>query len=130
MKLSATAMRRGLFGAFATCAVGGAAVAVIAAPTAGAIDDCTASGLATRASGVLYDAGLYLDAHPGANEVLTAAATQPAADAQASVRAYFTGHPNEFLDLRNIAAPVTSLRSQCGVAVSPGQLALLFDEVS
>jgi heme-binding protein len=130
MKLSATAMRRGLFGAFATCAVGGAAVAVIAAPTAGAIDDCTASGLATRASGVLHDAGQYLDAHPGANEVLTAAATQPAADAQASVRAYFTGHPNEFLDLRNIAAPVTSLRSQCGVAVSPGQLALLFDEVS
>lgn len=130
MKLSATAVRRGLFGAFATCAVGGAAVAVIAAPTAGAADPCTASGLATTASGVLSQAGGYLDAHPGANDVLTAAATKPADDAKASVRAYFTAHPNEFLDLRSIAAPLTDLRNQCGVGVSPGQLALLFDEVA
>ena len=130
MKLSATAMRRGLFGTFAACAVGGAAIAVIAAPTAGAADPCSASGLATTASGVLSQAGGYLDSHPGANDVLTAAATQPAGDAQASVRAYFIGHPGEFFDLKNIAAPLTNLRSQCGVAVSPGQLALLFDELS
>ena len=126
MKLSATAMRRGLFGTFAACT----AIAVIAAPTAGAADPCSASGLATTASQVLSQAGGYLDSHPGANDVLTAAATQPAGDAQASVRAYFTGHPGEFFDLRNIAAPLTNLRSQCGVSVSPGQLALLFDELS
>ncbi len=130
MKLSATAMRRGLFGTFAACAVGGTAIAVIAAPTAGAADPCSASGLATTASGVLSQAGGYLDSHPGANDVLTAAATQPAGDAQASVRAYFIGHPGEFFDLKNIAAPLTGLRDQCGVSVSPGQLALLFDELS
>ena len=26
--------------------------------------------------------------------------------------------------------PLTDLRNQCGIAVSPGQLALLFDEVA
>lgn len=130
MKLSATAMRRGLFGTFAACAIGGGAIAVIAAPSAGAADPCSASGLASTASGVLSQAGGYLDSHPGANDVLTAAATQPAGEAQASVRAYFTGHPGEFFDLKNIAAPLTGLRGQCGVSVSPGQLALLFDELS
>lgn len=88
---------------------------------------CTASGLATTASGVLGQAGGYLEAHPGANDVLTTAATQPPQDARTAVRAYFTAHPNEYLDLRGIAAPLTDMRAQCGVAISPGQLATLFD---
>lgn len=59
--------------------------------------------------------------------MLTAAATQPPDAARANVRAYFTAHPNEYLDLRGIAAPLTDMRAQCGIAVSPGQLATLFE---
>jgi hemophore-related protein len=62
--------------------------------------------------------------------VLTAAGTQPAEEARSSVRGYFMGHPGEFLDLQGIARPLSDLRSQCGIAVSPGQLALLFDEIA
>ncbi|GAY15221.1 hypothetical protein MSZK_19470 [Mycobacterium sp. shizuoka-1] len=79
---------------------------------------------------MLAAAGGYLASHPGADDVLTAAATQSPEDAKASVRSYFIGHPGELLDLQNIAGPLRDLRNQCGVAVSPGQLALLFEQVS
>jgi hemophore-related protein len=127
--MSAEAVRRWSSGAAAACVLG-AAAATIAVPTAAAADPCSASGLASVASGVLADAGGYLDAHPGANKVLTTAATQPPEDAKVAVRAYFTSNPGEFLDLRRIAAPLQDLRSQCGIAVGPGQLATLFEALS
>ena len=131
MKMSAISVRRGLYGAFATCALGGVAAATIALPTASAAPaPCNASGFATTASGVLGAAGGYLDTHPGANDVLTAAGTQSTGQAESSVRAYFQAHPNEYLDLQNIVRPLTDLRNQCGVAVTPGQLATLFDALS
>jgi hemophore-related protein len=74
-------------------------------------------------------AGGYLDAHPGADDALTRAASQPAGEAKASVRDYFTAHPNEYFDLQGIVAPLKDLRGQCGISVTPSQLALLFDEV-
>lgn len=119
--------RGSAFGAVVICALGVAAGAGI--PTAAAAP-CSASGLATTASGVLADAGGYLANHPGADDVLTAAASQPADEARASVRSYFAGHLGELNDLQNIARPLRDLRNQCGVAISPGQLALLFDQVS
>ena len=131
MKMSSISVRRGLYGAFATCALGGVAAATIALPTASAAPaPCTASGLATTASGVLNAAGGYLDTHPDANDVLTAAGTQSTSQAQSSVRSFFTAHPNEYLDLQSIVRPLTDLRNQCGVAVTPGQLATLFDALS
>jgi hemophore-related protein len=86
MKKSATAM---------VCALGVAA-AVITAPAANAAP-CTASGLASTASGVLAEAGGFLEAHPGANDVLTAAATQPAEEAKAAVNGYFSANVGEYL---------------------------------
>ncbi len=130
MRTLGTALRRGVAGAFAVCALGAAAVGTVALPTASAADPCTASGLATTASGVLGAAGSYLDAHPGANDVLTAAGTQPAGDAESNVRSYFTGHPGEFFDLQNIIRPLKDLRNQCGVSVAPSQLATLFESLS
>ncbi len=115
------------FGAAAICALGVAAAVAIPAAAAA---PCTASGLSTTASGVLAEAGGYLASHPGADEVLTAAASQSPEDARASVRGYFVGHLGELNDLQNIARPLRDLRNQCGVAISPGQLALLFDQVS
>lgn len=106
------------------------ALSAVTAPIAAAAPPCSASNLATVASGVLSQAGGYLDAHPGANDVLTAAANQSTVDAQNSVRGYFVTHPGEFLDLQNIARPLIDLRHQCGMAVSPGQLAALIDALS
>ena len=105
MTMSATAVRRGLFGAFATCAVAGAAAATVAIPTAGADPDCTASGFSHVASAVLNNAGGWLDTHPDANNVLTAAGMQ-GAGAEQSVRDFFVAHPQEFQELRGIAAPL------------------------
>ncbi len=129
MRMPATATRRGLGGLLAACLLGGIAAGV-AVPTAEAAPPCSASGLATTASGVLSAAGGYLDAHPGANDVLTTAGTMPAPQAESTVRGYFTGHPNEYFDLQNIVRPLTDLRHQCNVNVSPVQLATLFDALS
>jgi heme-binding protein len=127
MRILGTASRRGVAGTFAACALTSAAVGTIAAPTASAADQCSASGLATTASGVLASAGIYLDAHPDADNVLTAAGSQPRDQAKSNVEAYFLAHPGEFLDLKGIAQPLTDLRNQCGVAVTPGQLAALIE---
>jgi heme-binding protein len=113
----------------AILALGGLASLTIAVPTAAAAPPCTASGLASTASGVLGQAGSYLDAHPDANEALTSAGTQ-GGDAEGTLRAYFSAHPGEFLDLQNIARPLTALRGQCGVSISPAQLAALFNALS
>jgi heme-binding protein len=129
MKMITTWVRRGLTGSLVAGAFGAVIAGTVGAPTAAAAP-CTASGLSTTASGVLSDAGAYLDAHPGANDVLTAAGTLPAEEARSSVRGYFIAHPGEFLDLQAIARPLSDMRSQCGVSVSPGQLALLFDEIA
>ena len=128
MKKSANPKRLRVIGMAAVGALGVSA-AVITAPMATAAD-CTASGLATTASGVLSEAGGYLGAHPGANNVLTAAATQAPEEARANVRGYFMGNPGEFLELQRIAGPLQDLRNQCGIAVSPGQLATLFDTMA
>ena len=128
MKLFETSTRRHAIGVTAACALAVVAVGV-ATPSANAAP-CEASGLATTASGVLGEAGGYLDAHPGANDVLTAAANQPPDEARSNVRGYFTGHPGEFLDLQRIAQPLKDLRSQCGISISPTQLASLFEALA
>ena len=131
MRTSAICPSRGVFGAVATCIVGTLAAAVTASPTAEAAPaNCTASGLANTASSVLGSAGGYLDSHPGANDVLTAAVSQSQADARSSVRGYFAAHPNELFDLNNIAQPLRDLRKQCNVSMSLPELATLADALS
>jgi heme-binding protein len=131
MKSSATCLWRIVFGVVAICLLG-AVTAVATTPlTAGAQPSpCTASGLANTASGVLSAAGGYLDSHPGANDVLTAAVSQSQADARSSVRGYFAAHPNELLDLNNIAQPLRDLRKQCNVSMTLPELATLADALS
>jgi hemophore-related protein len=125
MTMSATAVRRGLFGAFTVCV----AAATVAAPTANAEPDCTASGFSHTASGVLAAAGAWLDTHPDANNVLTAAGMQ-VAGAEQSVRDYFTGHPQEYQELRGIAAPLIDLQHGCNAAIQPMQIAALYQALS
>ena len=119
-------MRRTVFGVISGCAL-----CIIVAPTAGAgPDPCSASGVAATASGVLNSASGYLDGHPDANQVLTSAVNQSPADAKSSVRGYFVSHPGEALELKGIAQPLLDLRGRCNTAVSPDQLAALFDALS
>ena len=127
--MSATAVRRGLFGAFATCALGSFAAAAIAIPTAGAQPGCTASDFSHVASGVLNTAGGWLDAHPEANDVLTAAGMQ-GAGAETSVRDYFVAHPQDYQELRGIAAPLIDMQHGCGAAIQPMQIAALYQALS
>lgn len=128
-----THARRLLFGAVAVSVLGAAAASATAvtSPAADAAPPaCTASGLASTASGVLGQASGFLSDHPEANDVLTAAANQSPDEARSSVRGYFTGHLDQLMALQSIAQPLSDLRSQCGVSVSPTQLANLMETLS
>jgi heme-binding protein len=129
MKISPAAVRRGLAGAFATCALGGMAAATIAIPSAGAQPGCTASGFSHTASDVLAEAGSWLDMHPEANDVLTKAGMQ-GAGAEQSVRDYFVARPQEYQELRGIAAPLIDLQRNCNTAIQPMQIAALYQALS
>jgi heme-binding protein len=98
-----------------TVLAGGLAAATIAAPTSSAADDCSAETLSSTVSSVTGSAHQYLDAHPGANQVVTAAYGQSPADAAASLRGYFTAHPGEYVELRGILAPIGDKQQQCNV---------------
>jgi hemophore-related protein len=129
MKIYPAAVRRGLGGAFATCALGGIAAATIAIPSAAAQPGCTASSFSHTASGVLASAGAWLDAHPDANNVLTAAGMQ-GAGAEQSVRDYFTARPQEYAELKGIAQPLIDLQRNCNTAIQPMQIAALYQALS
>ena len=129
MKKSATAMRRGRIGAIATCALGGVAAATLAIPSANAQPGCSASSFSHTASGVLGAAGAWLDAHPEANNVLTAAGMQ-GSGAEQSVRDYFVARPMEYQELRGIAAPLIDLQRGCGTTIQPMQIAALYQALS
>lgn len=125
-RLAIGAAAVGILGAVAASAmVGTTAPAADAAPA-----PCTAAGLSSTASGVLSQAGVFLNEHPEANEVLTNAATMPPEQARSSVQGYFVGHLDQLSTLQGIAQPLTDLKNQCGIAVSPTQLAMLLETVS
>ncbi|MGV0838015.1 heme-binding protein [Mycolicibacterium thermoresistibile] len=129
MTFSSTSTRRRIAGALAGSLFGGMAAAVIVAPTASAApEQCTASAVSNTVSSVTGQARDYLAGHPGANQVLTAAANQPRAEASANVRSYFTANPNEYYELRNIVAPIGDVQRQCNVTVLPPDLASAYDE--
>lgn len=115
--------------AIAMCALGGAAAFTIAMPSAVAQPACTASSFSHTASGVLGAAGAWLDAHPEANDVLTRAGAQ-GAGAEQSVRDYFVARPQEYQELRGIAAPLIDLQRGCNTAIQPMQIAALYQALS
>src|SRR5262245_57966009 len=92
MKFSGTTARRRVAGVAAGCVLGGATFATIAAPTAAAAPDCTAGGVSNTVSTTLGSARAYLSAHPGANQAVGAAFSQPRPQASATLRDYFTSN--------------------------------------
>lgn len=124
MNASATTVRRGLFGMFAGGLFAFGSAAIIA-PVAGAEPaptpgfDCSASAVAGTVSTAAASEGAYLTANPQTNEALTTISTQPQPEAQNSYRAFFAQNPQVEDQLKAIHAPVSALRSECGVTVSP-----------
>ncbi|MDT5093463.1 MAG: heme-binding protein [Mycobacterium sp.] len=109
-------------------AVAATAVATGTSAVAGAAPPpCTAAELSSVVSGVTAQAAQFLEAHPDANDVLTQAGSQPPQTAKATVRGYFVGHPDQFLQLQGIAQPLIGMRSRCNASVSIGQVANLLD---
>ncbi|MCV7177728.1 heme-binding protein [Mycolicibacterium sphagni] len=107
--------------------VGGIAAATLAAPMASAAPDCSSAGVANTVSSVTGSANQYLAAHPGANQVLTAAYGQPRPQAEANVRGYFTANPSEYYDLRGILSPIGATQQACNVTVLPPNLQSAYD---
>jgi hemophore-related protein len=120
MKMSATTVRRGLYGMFAggLLAFGSAAIVM---PVANAAPDvCSQSGIATTASSVSASTAAYLAAHPQTNQELTdIAKRQPAEQAEQAYQAYFDRNPQVENELQAINQPATDLSTQCGIAVTP-----------
>ena len=107
---------------------GGLAVATVAAPAATAQPaPCSASALTGTVSSVTGAARQYLDAHPGANQAVTAAMNQPRPVAEANLRGYFTANPAEYYDLRGILAPLGDAQRSCNVTVLPADLQSAYD---
>ena len=90
--------------------------------------DCSPDGVNAAVSSVTGSAQEYLAAHPGANQVVTAAYGQPRPQAESNLRTYFTSHPNEYYDLRGILAPIGDTERQCNVAALPPNLESAYHE--
>jgi heme-binding protein len=113
------------FSAISTTGLLGGLVAatLVAAPAATAAPDCSAGGVANTVSSVTGAANAYLDAHPGADQAVTAARSQSRPDAEANLRGYFTANPGEYYELRGILAPIGDTQRACNVQVLPPDLA-------
>jgi heme-binding protein len=128
MKFSSIAARRRVAGISAGCLLGGMAIGLVGAPSAAAAPDCSPDGVNATVSSVTGSAQQYLAAHPGANQVVTAAYGQPIPQAASSLRSYFTAHPQEYSNLRGILAPIGDTESQCNVAALPPNLESAYHE--
>ncbi|MEM6108398.1 heme-binding protein [Mycobacterium sp. 050272] len=128
MNFSSIVARRRVAGMSAGCLLGGMALGLVAAPSATAAPDCSPAGVNATVSSVQGAAEQYLAAHPGANQVVSAAYGQPRGEAASSLRGYFTAHPQEYYDLRGILAPIGDTERQCNVSALPGNLESAYQE--
>jgi heme-binding protein len=132
MKVSRIAAYRGLAGITASCLfgalTGGMAIGIFGAPSAAAAPDCSPGGVNATVSSATGAARQYLNDHPDANQVVTAAFNQPRSQASASLRDYFSSHPQEYSDLRGILAPIGDTERQCNVRALPPRVESAYQE--
>lgn len=128
MKFSSIVARRRMAGVSAGCLLGGMAMGIVGAPSAVAAPDCSPGGVNGTVSSVEGAAQQYLAAHPGANQVVTAAYGQPRGEAASNLRGYFTAHPQEYYDLRGILAPIGDTERQCNTTALPPNLESAYQE--
>ncbi|OBI43705.1 hypothetical protein A5707_04765 [Mycobacterium kyorinense] len=112
----------------ACCLLGSLAATTIAAPTASAAPDCSPAGVQNTVNSATGSARQYLNGHPDANAAVTDAFSRPRPEAAANLRSYFTGHPQEYHDLRGILAPIGDTQRQCNTTVLSPELQSAYDE--
>lgn len=127
-KISSIVARPRVAGVATGCLLGGMTMGLVGAPTAAAAPDCSPDGVNATVSSVTGAAQQYLAAHPGANQVVTAAYGQPRPQAASNLRGYFTAHPQEYSDLRGILAPIGDTERQCNVSALPPNLESAYHE--
>ncbi|TLH73541.1 hemophore-related protein [Mycolicibacterium cosmeticum] len=99
------------------------------APTASAAPvDCSRPALDATVQQTTGAAQGYLNAHPGANQAVSAIYTQPRDVASANIRAYFNANPQEYYDLRGILAPIGDKQRACNTQVLSPELASAYSE--
>jgi len=128
MRTAESATSRRTLGVCLSALVGGAALAVVAAPSAFAAPDCSPQGVSSASDAITAQAQQYLANHPDAKQVLLTAALQPRPQAVVTVRDYTSAHPQETSEFRSIIAPLGTLQKQCGVQVLPAQFQWAFDQ--
>ena len=106
----------------------GLAVTTMAAPTAWAAPDCSPGGVNNTVSSVTGSATQYLNSHPGAGAVVNAARNEPRGQAATDLRSYFTAHPQEYVELRGILAPIGDTQRQCNTTVLSPDLESAYNE--
>ena len=119
MHMSATTVRRGLYGMFAGGLLAFGSAAIVMPVANAAPDGCSQSGIATTASSVSASTAAYLAAHPQTNQELTDIAEQPADQAEQAYQVYFERNPQIANELQAINQPASDLLAQCGVTVTP-----------
>ncbi len=122
--LSATTVRRGLYGMFAggLLAFGSAAIITPVAnaqPAPAQDNTCSVSAIANTSSTVSASTSTYLAANPEANEALTRITTQSPAEPTQAFSAYFAQNPQVESELKAINQPAVEISNQCGVEVNP-----------
>ena len=119
MHMTATTVRRGLFGMFAGGLLAFGAAAIVLPVANAAPDSCSQSGIATTAGSVSANTAAYLAVHPQINQELTDIAKQPSDQAEQTYRVYFDRNPQVENELQAINQPATDLLAQCGMIVTP-----------
>lgn len=104
------------------------ALGIVGAPSAAATPDRSPGGVNATVSSRIGAARQYLDSHPDANQAVTVAESQPRGQASASLRNYFSSHPQEFSDLRGILAPIGDTERRCHVTALPPHLESAYQE--
>ncbi|WP_102145783.1 hemophore [Mycobacterium hubeiense] len=124
MNTTTKALRRGLYTALTACAATGAAVAVLAVPSATAAPDpCAASEVAKTVGTVATNTGKYLDAHPETNEELTTISQQQAGpQSLGALKNYFDANPDVAKDMQQLQQPLVSLSGRCKLPITVPQL--------
>lgn len=120
MKTGTATTRRRLLAVLIALALPGAAVALLAEPSAtGASDPCAASEVARTVGSVAKSMGDYLDSHPETNQVMTAVLQQQVGPGSvASLKAHFEANPKVASDLHALSQPLTDLSTRCSLPIS------------
>ena len=121
-KGTARSLRRGLYGVFAACMIGGGTAAVVVPSATAATDPCAASEIARTIGSVATNTGNYLDTHQDTNAAVTSATQQSGPQAAVALKTYFDAHPQAGKDLQTIQQPLTALSGKCKLPISVPQV--------